>query len=112
MVLLRDRIKPALVGAMARVPVPGTPLGRLCRITDEKLAGITAVTVLALLPHIEDVEIVCSHPPCRELPEAGADGLVVEVGAIPRDQHLASDVWQRFTIDDAKEWLRNAGWAI
>ncbi len=112
MVLLRDRIKPVLVGAMARVPVPATPLGRLGRITDAELAKITAVAVLALLPHIEDVEIVCSHPPCPGLPEAGANGLVVEVGAIPRDEHLASDVWQRFTADDAKKWLRNAGWAI
>ncbi|NOY80218.1 MAG: radical SAM protein [Kiritimatiellaeota bacterium] len=112
MVLLRDRIKPALVGAMARVPVPATPLGRSGRISERELAKITAVAVLALLPHIDDVEIVCSHPPCRELPEAGANGLVVEVGAIPRDEHLSSDVWQRFTMDHAKKWLREAGWSM
>jgi biotin synthase len=112
MILLRDRLRPALIGAMARVPVPAAPLGSLGRISDEELAKITAVTIMALLPHIEDVQVVCSHPPSEALMQAGANAVVVEVGAIPRDQHFASKEWQRFTVDDAKGLLRSAGWEV
>jgi len=111
-VMLRDRVGPALVGAMARVPVPSTPLGGLGRITDEELAKITAVTVLALLPHIGNVEIVCSHPPSQAVLEAGANGLVVEVGAVPRDRYFASGEWRRFTVEDARALMRAAGLEI
>lgn len=112
MILLRDRLRPALIGAMARVPVATTPLGPLGRISDEELAKITAVTIVALVPHIEHVQVVCSHPPSEALMQAGVNAVVVEVGAIPRDRHFASKEWQRFTMEDAKGLLTSAGWEI
>lgn len=109
---IRDSIKPALVGAMSRVAVQGTPLSHFGQISQEELAKITAVLVLSVLPLLDDVAIVCSHPASPLLSEAGANGFVVEVGAIPRAQYFSSDEWQSFTVNDAKRFLRSAGYTV
>lgn len=109
---LRDSIKPVLIGAMARVPVEGTPLLHFGKISQEELAKITAVTVLSILPFSDQVELVCSHPASAILAKAGANAFVVEVGAIPRDKYFSSNEWQRFTVNDAKKFLTDEGYVI
>jgi len=109
---LREFIKPAVIGAMARVPVEGTPLSRFGKISQDELVKITAVIVLSILPALDNVRLVCSHPPYEMLAEAGANAFVVEVGAIPRDKYFSSKEWQKFTVDDAKKFLANAGYVV
>jgi len=109
---LRDSIKPVVIGAMARVPVKGTPLFPLGRISEEELAKITAVITLTTLPVLDNVKLVCSHPPYELLAEAGANAYVVEVGAIPRDEYFSSKEWLRFTTEDAKRLLTKAGYVV
>ena len=109
---LRDSIKPVLIGAMARVPVEGTPLFHFGKISQEELAKITAVTVLSILPFSDHVELVCSHPASAILAKAGANAFVIEVGAIPRDKYFSSNEWQRFTVNDAKKFLTDEGYVI
>lgn len=108
-VLLRDRLRPALIGVMGRIPVPGSPLAERGAVDAETLANIQAVVVLALLPHLPDVELVCSHPPSAALLEAGANGVVVEVGAVPRDARFSESEWHQFTAADARDMLQAAG---
>lgn len=109
---LRESIKPALIGAMARVPIEGGPLARFGQIAQEELAKITAVTVLSVLPYLDNVEFVCSHPAVEILAEAGANAFVVEVGAIPRDRYFSAKEWQGITTNDAKRFLTRAGYEI
>lgn len=109
---LRDFIKPGVIGAMARVPVEGTPLFRFGKISQEELAKMTAVITLSMLPVLNNVKAVCSHSPYGILAEAGANAYVVEVGAIPRDKYFSAKEWLNFTIDDAKRFLANAGYIV
>jgi biotin synthase len=107
---LRDLVKPALVGAMARVPVAGSSLARFGRVDETYLADLTAIIVLALLPALDQCRVVCSHPPSPWLVQAGANALVVEMGAIPRDSSFVETEWGRFTPDDALGLLSSAGY--
>jgi len=61
---------------------------------------------------LDNVRAVCSHPPYERLAEAGANALVVEVGAIPRDKYFSFKEWQNFTVDDAKKFLAKAGYVV
>jgi biotin synthase len=111
-VTLRDSVKPVLIGAMARVPVPGSPLASMGQVDETFLADLTAIVVLALLPSLEKCNVVCSHPPSPWLVEAGVCALVVEMGAIPRDRMFASAEWGRFTPADALRLLTSEGYSI
>ena len=109
---LRRFIRPAVIGAMARIPVEDTPLSRFGKISQDELVKITAVIVLSTLPVLDNVRAVCSHPPYERLAEAGANAFVVEVGAIPRDKYFLFKEWQNFTVDDAKKFLAKAGYVV
>jgi len=108
--MLRNVIRPTLVGAMARVPVTGSPMEHLGRISDDYLADLTAIIVLAVLPALDECRIVCSHPASPLLVEAGVNAMVVECGAIPRDTHFASHLWTGFTPADVWQLLEKAGY--
>jgi biotin synthase len=107
---LRDEVHTALVGAMARVPVEGSPLYGYGAVGAQRLAAITAVFILAMADHFEDVEVVCSHPPHAEILRAGASGVVVEVGAIPRDTKFAQTEWRGLNMTEAQKLLRQSGY--
>lgn len=111
-ITLRDAIKPSLVGAMARVPVPGSLLACHGQVDDLFLADLTAIVVLSLLPVLTQCEVVCSHPASPWLVEAGASALVVEMGAIPRDASFAATEWGCFTPTDANRLLTAAGYEV
>lgn len=96
-------------GAMARVPVKGTPLGNTPQLPDRRLAQITAVTRLAGGNSILDI---CSHPPTREAVRWGANVLVVETGSIPRDGAYAKEDWNGFTPKDARRMFEENGFRM
>ena len=99
----------AVGGAMARVPVKGTPLGNTPIVDNERLAQIIAVLRLAGGYQVPDI---CVHPASDAAVGSGANVVVVETGAIPRDRYFSSREWQRFDVDAAKAMLQKAGYVI
>ncbi len=96
-----------ITGAMARVPVPGTPLGKFPAISERRHAQIVAVTRLAAGYKAPDI---CVHPPSQLAMEWGANVIVVEVGAVPRDTGNYRREWKDFDMDTAKKWFNRAGY--
>lgn len=96
-----------LCGVMARVPLPGTPLSGLPQISERRHAQIVAVTRLAAGYHAPDI---CAHPPSRLAVEWGANVVVVETGAIPREGEDCKTEWHGFGLDTARDYFRNAGY--
>lgn len=94
-------------GAMARVPVPGTPLGDIAPISEKRLAQIIAVTRLAAGYRAPDI---CVHPPSVLAMEMGANVVVVDVGAVPRSTAVSDKAWKGFDVKTAKEWFARAGY--
>ena len=99
-----------LGGAMARVPVEGSPLFDAGAVDTPRLAALTAVFILAMADCFDGVEVVCSHPPHEDILRAGANAVVVEVGAIPRDNTFACAEWRGLTMADARDLLCRAGY--
>jgi biotin synthase len=110
MLTLREEIHTGLVGVMARVPVEGSPLYGHGAVDAQRLAAITAVFILAMADRFEGIEVVCSHPPHPEILRAGANAVVVEVGAIPRDTTFARTEWRGLTMPEARSLLQQAGY--
>ena len=75
-------------GAMARIPVPNTPLGSIEKISDSRIAQIIAVLRLSGGNVVKDI---CVHPATLESLKSGANIMVVETGAIPRDTNYEKD---------------------
>ena len=97
-------------GAMARVPVPGTPLGIYPQISPERLAQIIAVTRLLGGYKVPDI---CVHPFCKEAAEFGANVTVIETGSVPRDSCCCSGgKWNQFDAHKAKEGFAAAGYTV
>lgn len=96
-------------GAMKRVNVPGTPFEHSPDLPEERLAQIVAVTRLCggrQTPHI------CVHPPTPQAVAWGANVLVVETGAVPRDDVEISGEWHRFRVSDAEALFTEHGYAV
>ncbi|TYQ12721.1 UNVERIFIED_CONTAM: biotin synthase [Acetivibrio alkalicellulosi] len=86
---------PVVTGAMARVPVKGTPLGNIQALSEERLAHIIAVTRLASGYQASDI---CVHPATERCVEWGANVVVIETGAIPRDSCKKLNInWNDFS---------------
>ena len=86
-------------GIMARIPVKGTPLGDTPRLSDEEIAKMIAVLRLS---GGKTVKNICVHPASELAVQSGANVVVIETGAIPRDQALSSGKWLNFDYHDAK----------
>ncbi len=110
MLTLREKVHTGLVGVMARVPVEGSPLFDAGAVDTPRLAALTAVFILAMADCFDGVEVVCSHPPHEDILRAGANAVVVEVGAIPRDNTFACAEWRGLTMADARDLLCRAGY--
>ncbi|UWG97606.1 MAG: radical SAM protein [Candidatus Dehalobacter alkaniphilus] len=92
-------------GGMARIPVKGTPLGDLPQVSDERMAQIGAVIRLA-----NGQGDVCIYPPSEQALEKGANVLIIETGAIPRDSDCYSEKeWKQFSADKARAWFDKHG---
>lgn len=98
-----------LCGVMARVPLQGTPFGDHPQISERRHAQIVAVTRLAAGYHAPDI---CAHPPSRLAVEWGANVLVVETGAIPREGSDCKGEWHGFGLDSAMDHFRHAGYTF
>lgn len=96
-------------GAMARFPVPGTPLGAARMLSDEEMAHIIAVLRLSGGSTIRDI---CVHPASPAAMESGANVLVVEAGAIPRDADFSEQDWAGTGMDKAAKLLQDAGFTL
>lgn len=97
-------------GAMARVPVEGTPLGKYPQISERRLAQIIAVIRMACGYKVKDI---CVHPVNETAIKWGANVTVVETGAIPRDRCCFSDeTWNSFDINEVKSWFENQGYTM
>ena len=95
-------------GVMARVPVPGSPLASYPPVSAERLAQLVAVTRICCGQETPDI---CVHPPVAQAVAWGANVLVVETGAIPRDgEGTASGPWQGFSVSDAARLLASQGY--
>lgn len=99
----------SLTGVMARVPVPGTPFGHIPIVPERRLAQIAAVTRLAAGTRVPDI---CIHPASQLALEWGANVVVVETGAIPRDTGNAKREWNNFDINTAATWFKQAGYKV
>ena len=98
-----------LTGAMARVPVPGTPLADFGQIGDRALALVVAVSRLVAGPRASDI---CVHPPSLEGVRAGANVVVVETGAVPREMAEARGTWRSFSLPEAQGLLASGGYSV
>ena len=96
-------------GAMARIPVKGTPLGEGKIISESKLAHIIAVLRLSGGDVVKDI---CVHPVSLEALESGANVMVVETGAIPRDDKLEEGNWNNIDMKKAHELLEKANYTV
>jgi len=92
-------------GIMARIPVKGTPLGDKPQLSDEEVAKMIAVLRLA---GGRTVHHICVHPASELAIQSGANVVVIETGAIPRDQALIAGKWKNFDYKAAKDlFLKN-----
>ncbi len=96
-------------GAMARFPVPGTPFAGTRRLSDGEMAHIVAVLRLSGGSAIRDI---CVHPASDLAMRSGANVLVVECGAIPRDAVYAESDWAQTDMALARRRLTEAGYRI
>ncbi len=95
-----------LGGVMARVPIPSTPLYELGSVSEERQRRVVAMTRLIYGP---EVDAICIHPPLPEAIRSGANVVVVECGAIPRDQCEAESSWRGFSPTDARKLYAENG---
>ena len=96
-------------GAMARIPVKGTPFGDSTIISESRLAQIIAVLRLSGGNVVKDI---CVHPVSLEALNSGANVMVVETGAVPRDSKLEEDNWNNIDMIRAHELLEEASYAV
>lgn len=96
-------------GVMARIPVVGTPLGNKPQMSDEQVAKVIAVLRLS---GGDTVQNICVHPASDMALASGANVVVIETGAIPRDTDLAVTKWKHFDCATAKRLFKSEGYTI
>ena len=99
----------SLGGCMARVPVAGTPLAAQGSVSEERQVRVIALTRLI---SGEEVKDICVHLPNEAALAAGANTVVVESGAIPRDPNTEQGTWHHFGIAEAFDLLESQGFQI
>ena len=99
----------SISGVMARFPVPGTPKGSTKMLENEVIAHTAAALRLSGGRVIEDI---CVHPASNEALESGANVMVVEAGAIPRDADFSKSEWNGLDMARACAMLLDAGYKI
>ncbi|WP_295638708.1 helix-turn-helix transcriptional regulator [uncultured Mailhella sp.] len=96
-------------GVMARSNVPGTPFEGQDAVSDARLALVASVVRLC---GGRNTPYVCVHPPVSLAVERGANVVVVETGAIPRDRKEAGAEWRGFSMKDAVSLLARHGYEV
>ncbi|MBG9979758.1 hypothetical protein HZY91_01475 [Facklamia sp. DSM 111018] len=98
-----------LTGIMPRIPVENTPKYEYGQISEEKLAIITAVFRIYGQEQIKDLII---HPASELAMQAGANSLVVDVGAIPRSRGMEYNAWNGQDVNKATSLLKKYQYKI
>ncbi len=96
-------------GVMARFPVRGTPLGEAEMIDEAKIAHVVAALRLSGGKAVRDI---CVHPASKKALDAGANLMVVESGAIPRDSKFSKAEWLGMNMEKARDLLTGSGYKI
>ncbi|MDR2968667.1 MAG: hypothetical protein LBV32_03560 [Tannerellaceae bacterium] len=96
-------------GIMARIPVKGTPLGNIPQLSDGEIAKMIAVLRLA---SGTTVRHICVHPASELAVQSGANVVVVETGAIPRDAEITPGKWLNFDVHSAKKLFEDNGFVL
>ncbi|MDR1004876.1 MAG: radical SAM protein [Prevotellaceae bacterium] len=96
----------AVMAAMRRTPVPGTPLYSLGQISAPELTKIVAVTNLVVRPS----RAMNVHEPTQAALLAGVNQLYAEVGANPRDTDSHTEQSRGFNIQAAWQMLAEFGY--
>lgn len=95
-----------VMAAMRRVNVPGTAFEHSAMISDIEMAKIVAVTRLVTMPRIS----MNVHEPLSTAMLAGVNQLYAEIGVNPRDTSLETENSRGFSVSDAEQMLRSAGY--
>lgn len=98
-----------ICGAMARFPVEGTPFGSSPMISGQRLAHVVAALRLSGGSAVRDI---CVHKATPEALESGANVMVVESGAIPRDSNFSESEWAGVGMERARNMLMEAGYEL
>lgn len=98
-----------ICGAMARFPVEGTPFGSSPMISGPRLAHVVAALRLSGGSAVRDI---CVHKATPEALESGANVMVVESGAIPRDSNFSESEWAGVGMERARNMLMEAGYEL
>lgn len=98
-----------LSGAMARIPVPNTPLYKYGQLDERRLAQIVAVTRLAAGYRAPDI---CVHPPSQLAMKWGANVAVVDIGAVPRHQENLENEWNGYDVKALNDMFVKAGYIL
>jgi len=99
-------LKISVMAVMRRIPVPGTPLFDLGKISASELTKIVAVTNIVVNPD----RAMNVHEPTQMAMLAGVNQLYAEVGANPRDTKSDTEKSRGFTPDKAWDMLSEAGY--
>ena len=101
---LRDE-GPVGICVMRRESVPGTPLGDMAEISDERLSQIVAVVRLSFKGNI------AAHPANRMSIGFGANNAAAEIGATPRQDNENLSEWIH-RHHDIREMFLEAGYEL
>ncbi|MFW5892610.1 MAG: radical SAM protein [Bacteroidota bacterium] len=99
-------LKISVMAVMRRIPVPGTPLFYLGRISASELTKIVAITNIIVNPD----RAMNVHEPVQMALLAGVNQLYAELGANPRDTKSDTEKGRGFTPDNAWDLLSEAGY--
>jgi len=99
-------LKISVMAVMRRIPVPGTPLFKLDKISASELTKIVAITNIIVNPD----RAMNVHEPTQMALLAGVNQLYAEIGANPRDTESATEKSRGFTPDKAWDMLSEAGY--
>jgi biotin synthase len=105
--IIRARnLKISVMAVMRRIPVPGTPLFELGKISATELTKIVAVTNVVVNPS----RSMNVHEPIQMALLAGVNQLYAEAGANPRDTISNTEKGRGFTPDKAWDMLWEGGY--
>ncbi|MCL2366527.1 MAG: radical SAM protein [Oscillospiraceae bacterium] len=99
--------KTQVSGAIARIPITGTPLGIHPQISDARMAHIIAFTRLASAGIVEDIFALPISPLSVSF---GANVAVLDSGSVPRDHQFNKDNWLGVSHNDMVTMFRNGGY--
>jgi biotin synthase len=105
--IIRARnLKISVMAVMRRIPVPGTPLFELGKISATELTKIVAVTNVVVNPS----RSMNVHEPVQMALLAGVNQLYAEAGANPRDTKSNTEKGRGFTPNKAWDMLWEGGY--